>query len=128
MSLPLPINAVTTPLYQGLFDQIRDTSRPENLKIYGQCPIWVIDLASRAMRETDSDTWCNRINWYLPNPSNIQRTGLALEKYIDSKDNKSLLALIKRNIDKIEKYLPGEWTGVLKQERFRKAQLKLANA
>jgi hypothetical protein len=124
MSLPLPINEVTAPLYKGLLEQMMDTNRPENVKIYGQCPIWVIDLASRKMREYDSETWCHRIKWYLPNPIAIRRTGLALETHIDAEDNKKLLAVIKRNIDKIERYLPGEWTGVLKQERARQAQLK----
>ena len=123
MSLPLPINEVTTPLYKGIFEKITDKTRLENFHIYGQCPIWVIELAADHMEGDESYAYDYRIGGFKSNTYGTKRTGKALNEHIASGDNKKLLSSIKRNFEKIEKHLPGEWTGVLKQEFARQANL-----
>lgn len=114
MLLPLRINESTASLYKDVFDEITDKTRPENVHIYGQCPIWVIELAANHMEGEESFTHDYRIGGYKPNTYGTNRTGKALNKYIASGDNKKLLSLIKCNLNNIENHLPGEWTGVLK--------------
>lgn len=103
--------------WEAVYANMTDKNNPDNRLVYGQCPAWVVESAATQM--------CESYDRYgEPISQRTRNTGNRLYKHVKEGNDADLRAMIRRNVDKIEEFLPATYGGILKQEFNRSKKPK----